>query len=258
MNIQNRYMMDLINKGTRLDNRGLDEYRKITIKSGVIAQAEGSSMVSIGDTKVLVGIKMDVGEPFPDTPNEGILIVNAELYPMASSSFELGPPDENSIELARIVDRGIREGKAIDMEKLCIEEGEKVWIIFVDIQPINHDGNLIDASAMAAISALLNTKMPKYEDGSVIYEEKKKKLPVKDIIAMTTFINIGDKVLVDPTIEEENIMDSRVSIATSQNGNICAIQKGGMHGIKPGTIEKIFDKAVERGEEIRKIIKSNV
>jgi exosome complex component RRP42 len=94
-----------------------------------------------------------------DTPNDGVLTVNAELAPIASPSFETGPPDENSVELARIVDRGIRESKMIDTEKLCIEPGKKVFVVFVDIYVLNHDGNLIDASAISALSALLTSKM---------------------------------------------------------------------------------------------------
>ena len=97
------------------------------------------------------------------------MTVNAELVPLAAPNFEPGPPDENSIELARIVDRGIRESKAIDTAKLCIEPGKKVFVVFVDVYVLNHDGNLIDAAALAAVSALMNTKMPNYEveDGEV-------------------------------------------------------------------------------------------
>jgi len=38
-----------------------------------------------------------------------------------------------------------------------------VFVVFVDVYVLNHDGNLIDASAIAAVSALMNTKMPNYE-----------------------------------------------------------------------------------------------
>ncbi|MGE5187992.1 MAG: exosome complex protein Rrp42, partial [Betaproteobacteria bacterium] len=153
----------LLEKGKRLDDRSLTNYREIQIEQGVIEKAEGSARVLLGKTQVLVGVKVETGEPFPDTPNDGVMTVNAELVPLASPNFEPGPPDENSIELARVVDRGIRESHAIDTEKLCIEPGKKVFVVFVDVYVLNHDGNLIDASAIAAIAALLNTKMPNYE-----------------------------------------------------------------------------------------------
>ncbi len=62
-----------------------------------------------------------IGTPFADTPDKGVLSTNAELIPMGSPNFEAGPPDEHSIELARVVDRGIRESEMIDLEKMCIE-----------------------------------------------------------------------------------------------------------------------------------------
>ena len=218
----------LIEKGKRLDERGLGDYREIKIEQGVIEKAEGSARVLLGKTEVLVGVKVETGTPFPDTPNNGVLTVNAELVPLASPSFEPGPPDENSIELARIVDRGIRESEAIDTEKLCVEPGKKVFVVFVDIYVLNHDGNLIDASALAAVAALLNTKMPNYEveDGEVKIKQGYTPLPMKNHPITVTLGKINNKLIVDPWLEEEQVMDSRLSMALNDEGNICAIQKG--------------------------------
>ena len=130
-NIKRRRMEQLISEGKRADGRDLMEYRPITIEKGFIERAEGSARVRLGRTEVAVGVKIEVESPFPDTPEEGILMVNAELVPLASPTFEPGPPDENAIELARVVDRGIRESKAIDLKKLCIVPGEKVFTVFV-------------------------------------------------------------------------------------------------------------------------------
>ena len=55
------------------------------------------------------------------------MMTSTELAPLADQSFDPGPPREQSIELSRVVDRGIRESRMIDFEALCIEEGEKVW-----------------------------------------------------------------------------------------------------------------------------------
>src|SRR5208337_3721900 len=161
--VKQKQIAQLIDKGKRLDGRELTDYREIKIEQGIIEKAEGSARVLLGKTEVVVGVKIETGEPFSDTPNEGVLTVNAELVPLASPGFEPGPPDESSIELARIVDRGIRESKAIDTGKLCVIPGKKVFVVFVDVYVLNHDGNLIDASALAAMAALINTKMGKYE-----------------------------------------------------------------------------------------------
>jgi len=243
-----------IEKGTRLDGRGLMDTREIKIEQGLIQKAEGSARILLGKTQVVVGVKIQAGEPFPDTPNEGVQTVNAELVPLASPTFEPGPPDENSIELARIVDRGIRESKAIDTAKLCIEPGKKVFVVFIDVYVLNHDGNLIDAAALAAMAALLNTKMPNYEieEGEVKIKQGYTPLPLKSHPITVTIGKIGNTLIVDPMLEEEQVMDSRISMAINEEGNICAIQKGGSGYFTPQQIVEASKIAQEKAAELRK------
>ena len=103
--LEQKTVRDLILKGKRIDDRGPLDYRQLTITLGTVEKANGSAQVYLGKTKILAGVKVQVGTPFPDTPNEGILTVNAEFVPLAYPTFEAGPPDENSIELARVVDQ---------------------------------------------------------------------------------------------------------------------------------------------------------
>jgi exosome complex component RRP42 len=252
--VKQKQIAQLIDKGKRLDGRGLTDYREIKIEQGIIEKAEGSARVLLGKTEVVVGIKIESGEPFSDTPNEGVLTVNAELVPLASPRFEPGPPDENSIELARIVDRGIRESKAIDTTKLVIEPGKKVFIVFVDVYVLNHDGNLIDASALAAMAALLNTKMHKYEveDGEVKTKPGYEQLPIKKHPITITCAKIGNKLVVDPWLEEEQVMDARISIAFDDDENICAIQKGGSGYFEPNEVFEAARIAKDKAMELRK------
>jgi exosome complex component RRP42 len=252
--IKKKQIALLLEKDKRLDGRGLTDYREIKIEQGIIERAEGSARVLLGKTEVVVGIKIEMGEPFADTPNEGVLTVNAELVPLASPDFEAGPPDENSVELARIVDRGIRESKVIDTEKLVIEAGKKVFVVFVDIYVLNHDGNLIDASALASMAALLNTKMSNYEieDGEVKIKTGYTPLPIKQHPITVTVAKIGDKLVVDPGQEEELVMDARLSMATDDDGDICAIQKGGKGYFTPEQVMEVAKIAEEKAKELRK------
>ncbi len=252
--VKQKQIAQLIAKGKRLDGRGLNDYREIKIEQGVIEKAEGSARVLLGKTEVMAGVKIEIGQPFPDMPNDGVLTVNAELVPLASPTFEPGPPDENSIELARIVDRGIRESKAVDLGKLCIEAGKKVFIIFVDIYVLNHDGNLIDASALASMAALLNTKIFNYEveGGEVKIKPGYTPLPVRQHPVSVTFAKINDKLVVDPWLEEEQVMDARLTITTDDDGNICAVQKGGSGYFTSKQIMEAAHIAREKAAEIRK------
>ena len=249
---------DLINNDKREDGRALDEYRDIVIETNVISKAEGSARVKIGNTQVIVGIKPQVGEPFPDTPNVGVLMTNGEMLPMADPSFEPGPPSEASVELARVVDRGIRESGIVDLEKLCIEPGKKVWMLFIDLHIIDNGGNLFDTATLAVMSALATTKLPvaKMVDGEVVIDEKTTQdLPIKDKEAMCTFVKIGDKMVLDPSLDEEAILDARLSIGITGEGSICAMQKGGDKPLSKedvlGAVKTAYSKVPDLLEKVK-------
>src|SRR5271157_3636196 len=161
--IRKAQMAELLAKGKRLDGRALDEHRPIKIQTGVIQKANGSALVTLGNTQVIAGVKIATGTPFPDTPDKGLLVVNAEILPLASAYAEPGPPSEDAIELARVVDRGIRESEMVDLTKLCLIEGKSVYTVFVDVNIMNVDGNLFDAMSYAVVSALRTAKMKKYK-----------------------------------------------------------------------------------------------
>jgi exosome complex component RRP42 len=242
----------MIQSGKRSDGRALDEYRKMEFLENYIPKAQGSCLVKIGDTQVLVGIKMDVGTPYADSSDRGNLSTSCELVPLASPDFNAGPPGEESIETARVVDRGIRESKMIDLEKLCITEGEKVWTVLVDIHVLDHDGNLIDAASIASVKALLNAYLPKMEDGKVLYTERGEKLSVREKPVSSTFASIGGKNLLDPSYEEEMVMDCKFIIVTTEDGKICAMQKSGSGPYNRRDIEEMVEIAIRRGKEVRK------
>ncbi|RLG37050.1 RNA-binding protein [Methanosarcinales archaeon] len=249
------YVCDLIRSGKRMDGRRFLEYREISVEKGVVKRAEGSARVKIGNTQVLVGVKMEIGEPFPDIPNEGVIITNAEFVPLASPEFEPGPPDENSVELARVVDRGIRGSHALDVESLCIEEGEKVWMIFIDIHVLDDDGNLVDASALGAIAALMNTRIPYERHGFSPREVNPKvdNLMVKYTPVAVTTVEIDGNILVDPNMFEESAADARLIVTSTEDGDISCIQKSGSGVLSENTFERMIDIAVEEAHRIRKI-----
>ncbi|TKJ17025.1 RNA-binding protein [Candidatus Woesearchaeota archaeon B3_Woes] len=251
------HMDGFFKKNIRFDGRKFDEYRDISVETNISKSAEGSARVKIGDTEVIVGVKLELGKPYPDSPDEGTIMVGAELLPMSNPEFESGPPSIGAVELARVVDRGIRESKVLDFKKLCIEKGEKIWIVAIDIITINVDGNLFDASALAAMVALKNAKFPKIEDDKVNYKElTKESLPLskKDPVSVTV-CKIGDTYLIDPTTEEEKVVDARLTVATTKEGKICAMQKGEVEPLSINDIDKMVELASKKCDEMRKHIK---
>jgi len=249
-----RYALELIEKGKRIDGRKLEEFRPIRIKRDISQKAEGSASVKIGETEVIAGVKLKIGEPYSDAKDQGILIVNAEFTPLASPDFESGPPGEDAVELARVVDRGLRESKCIDLEKLCIVPGEKVWTTFVDIHIINHQGNLIDAAALASLAALLSAKVPKLDGEDILRGDYDRPLPVVFKPINITVGKVGEKFLVDPIFEEEGILNSKLSVSVRDDDNICALQKQGNGELTIEDIGKMVDIAIEKSKEIRKLV----
>jgi len=241
------YISKLLANGARVDGRRFDEQRPLTIETNYIGSAEGSARVRLGGTDVVVGVKLILGEPFPDTPNTGVLTTNAELIPMASDTFEGGPPDQESIEVARVVDRGIREGHAVDMAKLCIEPGKEVWIMFVDVHVLDYDGNLFDAANIAANAAFKTAVVPAKRAG----KGEDYPLPVQHQPISLTAVKIDGKILLDPTHDEERVADARLTVATIENGNLCAMQKGLNGAFSVDEVFKVVALSRRIGAEIR-------
>ena len=130
-------------------------------------------------------------------------------------------------------------------------------MVNIDIYPINDAGNLFDAAALAALAALKDAKFPKYDEkeGKVDYNEKtKNKLPLAKEAIEITIIKIKDKLLVDPTNEEWEALDARLTVACLEDGKLCALQKGGDGSLKPDEIEKMVDLALEKAKELRKLL----
>lgn len=254
--LKKKKIKDVIAAGKRMDGRGLEDYREIVVKTGVLEKAEGSAEVYVGNTRVLVGIKVGVGSPFEDTPDMGVLICNAEFTPVASPVFEPGPPDEQSIELARVVDRGLRSAEILDFSKLCLVPGKQVYLVHVDIYVLNYDGNLIDASALAAIAALRTAKRSTHKvvEGEIKQMKRKKALNVVKTPVAVTMVKIGGSLIVDPSTDEEEVMDARLTLTLDEDGNVCTIQKSGSEGLSREEINKGLTIALAKAAENREKI----
>jgi exosome complex component RRP42 len=245
--IRKDYLYNLMLRGQRSDGRSFDEFREIVIEKGLIKKAEGSALIRLGKTQVMVGVKMQPGEPFPDSLNRGVIVTNAELVPLASPIFEPGPPNEYGIELARVVDRGVRESGAVDLEALCIVPGEKVWIVFIDVHILDDCGNIMDAASLGAIAALLTTTVPAKKFG--LGEDYP--LPIKDIPIATTAVEFGDVIMFDPDSDEESIADTKLTVISTADGGMCGIQKSGTGELHQDQVYRIVDIACEMAKEIR-------
>jgi len=251
--LRKQQMWDAISKGKRLDGRNLNDIRPLEIEIDIINKANGSARVKLGNSEVVAGVKVETGEPFEGLENKGALILSAEVLPTASPYSEPGPPDEETVELARVVDRGIRESEMIDLDKLVLVPGKTVYTIFVDCSVINADGNLFDATSYAVVSALVSTKLPVFEmqDDKVVDTGNEQDPPINTIPISITAVRIGDVVILDPSAEEEACMDARITVTTNSNGDYTATQKGSTGSFTIEQIKRAAEIAKVKGEEIR-------
>lgn len=247
--LERDHIFHLAQEGKRVDGRDLDEYRDLEVELGVAGKAEGSARVHLGDTDVLVGIKMDTGEPYPDSPNSGVIITNCELASVAAPEFEPGPPGDEATEIARVVDRGVRESGALDFSDLVIEEGEEVWLAFIDLHVLDHGGNILDASSLGAAAALSVTEIPAHDGGEA------KPFPMRDLPLAVTAAKLGEAMAFDPGFREEEVADARLTTITTSDDRIAGMQKGLGGGVTRRKVEETVEKSIDRAGELRKILK---
>jgi exosome complex component RRP42 len=251
------FISSLVNENRRFDGREYLEYRKIKVIDNYIKNAEGSAFVSLGNTKVLAGVKLGIEEPFKDTPDEGFFVVTLEHFPGSHYNKEPGPPMPEEIECARLVDRTLRGSDFIDTKKLVIEEGKYVWAIYIDIYIVNNDGNIVDASTLAAVKALENARFPKIEKVGDTYRidpkiktEEKLPLNLRKKPVSITFAKVSNKILLDPILYEEEAATDIISIGlTDEIHNIQFLKSSGI------TMEEVFDLIDIAKKERRKLLR---
>ncbi|XP_009610301.1 exosome complex component RRP45A-like isoform X2 [Nicotiana tomentosiformis] len=229
---------------------------------------DGSSEVQLGQTHVMGFVTSQLVQPYRDRPNEGTLSVFTEFSPMADPSFEAGRPSEYAVELGRIIDRGLRESRAVDTESLCVVAGKWVWSIRIDLHILDNGGNLVDAANVAALAALLTFRRPECTLGGddrqeVILHPPEVREPLPLIIhhlpIAVTFAFIGDENLViDPTHHEEAVMGGRMSVTLNTNGEVCAFQKPGGQGTMQSVVMQCLRIASVKAGDITSKIKTAV
>jgi exosome complex component RRP42 len=183
------------------------------------------------------------------------------MNPLAAPDFEAGPPSQEGIELARVVDRGVRESGVIKFDQLGIknEEGEieKVWMVFLDLHVLDYDGNLFDACSIAALAAVLNAKIPNLRY-KVFGKSEDEPLPTSAPPISCTTVKLGKTLLADPGLDEDLTFDARLTVACDEEGAVRAMQKGGNGSFTVDEVKTIIKMSQVAGARIRTLIKEAV
>src|SRR5690349_11988638 len=136
----------------RPSGRAPDEMRAITIETGFTKHAEGSVLVSFGDTKVLVTASVEERvPPFLRGKAQGWVTAEYSMLPRAthtrgSREAAKGKQSGRTQEIQRLIGRSLRA--VVDLPKL----GERQVIVDCDV--IQADGGTRTASISGAWVAL--------------------------------------------------------------------------------------------------------
>jgi exosome complex component RRP43 len=200
----------------------------------------------------------ELGPPKAEEPENGFLIINAELPPLCSSQFRPGPPSEKAQVLTAFLNDIASRSGIIDLKSLCIEPDKLVWTIYCDIICLNYDGATEDACFASLVGALLNSNsclylvaqcgafcrlpftvvnsvtatLPKVEyntDTGTLTVDVKTKTSVNVLckpIATSFAIVDEDTILVDPCGEEESLSVGSFVVVVADD-KLCSVHKPG-------------------------------
>ncbi|XP_062538305.1 uncharacterized protein LOC134206595 [Armigeres subalbatus] len=259
-NNEKSFVQRAVLESTRVDGRTLDEFRKLRVNFGT---EFGSVHVSLGETRVLAQVSCEVVPPRATRPNEGTLFINVELGPMAAPHFEFGRQSDASVQLNRILERAIKDSGCVDLESLCLVADEKVWNLRVDINVLNHEGNVIDCASIAALTALAHFKRP---DVSLNGEEviihnihERDPIPIGinhfPICVSYGIFNKGKLAVADPTYLEERVAEAKIVFGMNSYGELCGLHLGGITLTSSDLLLRTATKAAKRARTIVQKIK---
>ena len=141
--------------GNRVVDRKPDEMRRVTIETNVNKHAEGSVLISYGDTKVICTASIESGvPPFLRGSGQGWITSEYGMLPRSTNTrmgreAARGKQGGRTVEIQRLIGRSLRA--AVDMAKL----GENT--IRIDCDVIQADGGTRTASITGSCVALLQS-----------------------------------------------------------------------------------------------------
>jgi exosome complex component RRP42 len=251
---EREFIIQGVELNIRSDGRSRLDYRHFTLETGVNVQCNGSARVKLENTDIIAGVRIDLTEPHPYYPDEGVIRVSVECSPSASSSFKGREGEDLSLQLSRVLLRSLGR-HSLDMRSLCVIPGKLVWALHIDALVMDSSGNLFDTLSIAVRAALYDTRIPKVivEDDDVEVSDDVQdctRLDVTNVPIAITLTKIGSRFIVDSTLEEEQCMGVRLVVAVNQKASLCSIQMGGHGGIEPTSLTEMLQTAQRLGIQI--------
>jgi len=265
----------------RTDGRLLNSIRKTIITTGSLRNTtEGSSLVKMGNTSVICGIKAEVtvpkgkqyssenemrmgtNEEQGEGADEGFYIITVELPSICSPRFQHWSDSQKDVSTIQFhIQNTLEQYKVIDKKELCIEKGTVVWVLYIDIFVLEHDGNLLDACFIAALAALDNLELPAVELVNdvvkVVENRTTTRLNLTHFPIPLSFVTLTNYTLIDPTSEEEDLSSTHFTFIFNEKGKLCSFYKpGGDPLSSQSQLKECIPFAKQRAIDVYNLIKA--
>ena len=227
----------------RPSGRALDELRAITFERNFTCHAEGSVLVSFGQTRVLCTASLTPGVPgFLRGKGQGWLTAEYGMLPRSTGSrmnreASRGKQSGRTVEIQRLIGRSLRA--AIDLKAL----GENTLTLDCDV--IQADGGTrtasISGACVAVVDALNTLQRKQYLQSD----------PLKFLIgAVSVGVWKGQAVL-DLDYAEDSTADTDMNVVVAEGGGLIEVQ-GTAEGaaFERAELNSMLDLAVAGGEII--------
>jgi ribonuclease PH len=215
----------------RVDGRTYHELRQVEIVRGYIKPADGSVLISVGDTKVICTATIEERVP-PFLRNSGKGWVTAEysMLPRATQTRTIreasrGKLSGRTMEIQRLIGRALRS--VVDLESL----GERT--LWLDCDVIQADGGTRTASITGAFVAMIDALAPLVQNGTL------PSLPVNDFLAAVSVGIVGKNPCLDLCYEEDSSAIVDMNVIMTGKGKYVEVQGTGEES--PFTSEQLME-----------------
>ena len=175
--------------GIRSDGRKVNETRKVTIKAGVLKNADGSAYIEFGGNKILAGVfgPRDVHPKHMSNPDSGILRVRYHMEPFSVGERKKPAPSRREIEISKVIKEAL--------EPAVMLEGFPRTVVDVFLEVLQADGGTRCAALDAASVALADAG-----------------IPMKDMVCACASGKAGDALILDVNNEEDQAGQADLSL----------------------------------------------
>lgn len=200
----------------RPSGRAKDQLREITFTRDFTMHAEGSVLVSFGNTKVLCTASVEDGVPrFLKGKGQGWLTAEYSMLPRSTHTRSgreatRGKQGGRTLEIQRLIGRSLRA--AVDMKKL----GERT--IFLDCDVIQADGGTRTASISGACVALVDAFSGLLDAGKI------KDDPLTGLVGSVSVGVFDGEPVLDLDYAEDSNAGTDMNVVMTQQGGFIEIQ----------------------------------